>query len=176
MYLPGRGPTGLQARVRNRSQLENQSHMVPKNGVSRWRRPNSDIYSQNYSVPEKLSWFIRQMSDGLIYSIQICEISHQTFGRSHRKCPMCPMIFMNTESYQFGLVYDMIYINFLAWRQRIISLVYFANNAIHPWPQVMQIFNWEMPPGFTPAICLHRNFVFISHLENRGDKAVDQNF
>ena len=48
------------------------------------------------SVPEKLSWFIRHLSDGLIYSIQICEISHQTFGRSHRKCPMCPMIFMNT--------------------------------------------------------------------------------
>ena len=33
---------------------------------------------------------------GFIYSIQICEISHQTFGPSHRKCPMCPMIFMNT--------------------------------------------------------------------------------
>ena len=28
--------------------------------------------------------------------IQICEISHQTFGPSHRKCPMGPMIFMNT--------------------------------------------------------------------------------
>ena len=33
---------------------------------------------------------------GFIYSIQICEISHRTFGPSHRKCPMCPMIFMNT--------------------------------------------------------------------------------
>ena len=33
---------------------------------------------------------------GFIYSIQICEISHQTFGPSHRKCPTCPMIFMNT--------------------------------------------------------------------------------
>ena len=33
---------------------------------------------------------------GFIYSIQICEISHQTFGPSHRKCRMCPMIFMNT--------------------------------------------------------------------------------
>ena len=28
-----------------------------------------------------------------LYSIQICEISHQTFGPSHRKCPM---IFVNT--------------------------------------------------------------------------------
>ena len=39
----------------------------PENEVSRWRRPNSDIYSQNHN---------------------------------------------------FGIVYDMIYINFLAWRQR----------------------------------------------------------
>ena len=31
---------------------------------------------------------------GLIYSIQICEIPRQTFGL--RKCPMWPMIFINT--------------------------------------------------------------------------------
>ena len=68
------------------------------------------------------------------------------------------------------------YINFLAWTQRIISLVCFANNAIHPWPQVMPIFDREMPPGFTPVICLRRNFVYISNLENRGDKSLDQNF
>ena len=68
------------------------------------------------------------------------------------------------------------YINFLAWRQRIISLVCFANNAIHPWPQVMPIFDQEMPPRFTPAICLRRNFVYISNLESRGDKSLDQNF
>ena len=70
-------------------------------------------------------------------------------------------------------------INFLAWRQRIISLVWFANNAIHLWPQVMPIFDREMPPGlsgFTPAICLSRNFVYVSILENRGDKSLDQNF
>ena len=34
---------------------------------------------------------------GYIHSIQNCETSHQTFGPSHRKCPMCQMIFMNTE-------------------------------------------------------------------------------
>ena len=38
---------------------------------------------------------------GFIYAIQICEISHQTFGPSHRKCPMCPMIFMNTAVLKF---------------------------------------------------------------------------
>ena len=48
------------------------------------------------SVHEKLSRFIRHLSNGLIYSIQICEISHQTFGPSNRKWPTCPMIFVNT--------------------------------------------------------------------------------
>ena len=38
---------------------------------------------------------------GFIYSIQICEISHQTFGSSHQKCLMCPMIFMNTAGRDF---------------------------------------------------------------------------
>ena len=33
---------------------------------------------------------------GFIYSIQICEISYQTFWPSHRKCPTCLMIFVNT--------------------------------------------------------------------------------
>ena len=58
----------------------------------------------------------------------------------------------------------------------MINLVCFAINAIHPWPQVMPIFDREMPPGFTPAICLHCNFVNISNLENRRDKSLDQNF
>ena len=33
---------------------------------------------------------------GFIYSIQICEISHQTFGPGHQKCLMCPMTFIDT--------------------------------------------------------------------------------
>ena len=33
---------------------------------------------------------------GFIYSIEIYEISHQIFGSSHRKCPTCPTIFVNT--------------------------------------------------------------------------------
>ena len=40
----------------------------------------------------------------------------------------------------------------------------------------MPIFDGEMPPGFRPAICLCRNFVYISNLENRGDKSVGKNF
>ena len=35
------------------------------------------------SIPEKPSWFIRHLSD--MYAIQICEISHQTYGPSHWK-------------------------------------------------------------------------------------------
>ena len=38
---------------------------------------------------------------GFIYSIQNCEISHQTFRPSHQKCPTCPMIFVNTEMLKF---------------------------------------------------------------------------
>ena len=66
-------------------------------------------------------------------------------------------------------------INFLAWGQRIISLACFDNNVIHPWPQAKPKFDWEMPPGLTPAICLCPNFVYISTLENWGDKSVGQN-
>ena len=96
----------------------------PENGVSRWRRPNSDIYSQNH---------------------------------------------------HFGLVYDMIY-QFLGMEAKNYKFGIFCQNAIRPWPQVMPIFDREMPPGFTPAICLRRNFVYISNLENRGDKSLVQNF
>ena len=40
----------------------------------------------------------------------------------------------------------------------------------------MPIFDQEMPHGFTPVICLRRNFVYISTLENPGDKSIRQNF
>ena len=109
--------TGLGPKSEPAGKSESRS---PEKGVSRWRRPNSDIYSQNH---------------------------------------------------QFGLVYDMIY-QFLGMEAKN----YFANNAIHPWPHVMPIFDRETPPGFTPAICLLRNFVYISNLENQGDKSLDQNF
>ena len=122
-----------------------------------------------------------------------------------------------------------LYINFLAWMLRIISLACFANNAIHPWPQMqtprkllsfhlpgewfwpdfanfkhfytqefnrsysfflsanvrgkisqclqmMLMFDQEMPLGFTHAICLCCNFVYISTLENRGDTSLNLNF
>ena len=115
------GPTGLQARGRNWGQQEIQSHMVPKTGVSRWRRSNSDIYSQN----------------------------------NH-----------------FGLVYDMIY-QFLGMEAKNYKFRMFCQQC---HPSMMPIIDREMPPGFTSAICLHRNFVYISTLENRGDKSVRQNF
>ena len=64
-------------------------------------------------------------------------------------------------------------INFLAWMHKINhKFVRIANYVIHPWPQVKLIFDREMPPGFTPAICLRRNFVYISTLEDRWDKFV----
>ena len=48
---------------------------------------------------------------GFIYSIQICEISHQTFGPSHRKCPTCPMIFVNTV-----FIWWSVFIFVFAWK------------------------------------------------------------
>ena len=119
----GRGPTGLRARCEIGVGWKIES-CGPENGVSRWRRPNSDIYSQNY---------------------------------------------------HFGLVYDVIY-QFLGMEAKNYKYGTFCQQCIHPWPQVMPIFDREMPPGFTPAICLHRNFVYASILENRGDKSLDQNF
>ena len=56
-----------------------------------------------YEHPTSLTVYLKNFHDssdicpmGFIYSIQICDISHQTFEPSHRKCPMCLMIFMNT--------------------------------------------------------------------------------
>ena len=74
-----------------------------------------------------------------------------------------------------------LYINFLAWMQRIINLAAcfaIANNVIHPRPPIMPICNQEMPPGLTPDICLRHNFVFIyiSTLENWADTSLNQNF
>ena len=47
---------------------------------------------------------------GFVYSIEICEISHQTFGPSHRKCPMCPT-FLAYTAFNIGLIQDVIYFN-----------------------------------------------------------------
>ena len=35
---------------------------------------------------------------GFIYSIEIYEICHRTFGSSQWKCPTCPTIFVNTAA------------------------------------------------------------------------------
>ena len=73
----------------------------------------------------------------------------------------------------------MIY-QFLGMEANNYNLVCFAiaNNVdvIHHWSQVMAIFDWEMPPRFTPAIGLRRNFVYISNLEIRAVKSIGQNF
>ena len=44
-------------------------------------------------------------------------------------------------------------------------------------PDDADIFDPEMPSGFTQVWqFLRRNFLYISTLENRGDKSVNQNF
>ena len=83
IWPAGRGPTGLRARVRNRGRLENQSHVVPKMGfqdggeVSRWRGPNSDIYSQNYRFG---------LVYGMIYQFLGMEAKNYKFGLFCQQC------------------------------------------------------------------------------------------
>ena len=75
---------------------------------------------------------------------------------------------IHSQSYHFGLVYDVIY-QFIGMEAKNYKFGMFCQQChrIHPWPQVMLIFDQERPPGFTPAICLRCNFVYISILENR---------
>ena len=51
-----------------------------------------------YSVPKNFNDSSDICLMGFIHSIQICEIFRQTFGPSHRKCPM---IFMNSAHILF---------------------------------------------------------------------------
>ena len=46
--LPGRGPTGLTGPGPKSEPAGKSESRGPENWVSRWRRPNSDIYSQNH--------------------------------------------------------------------------------------------------------------------------------
>ena len=41
----------------------------------------------------------------------------------------------------------------------MISLACFVNNVIHAWPHVVLIFDREINPGLTIAICLCCNFI-----------------
>ena len=61
---------------------------------------------------------------------------------------------------------------------RIISLACFANNVIYLWPQMMPIFLTQkcLLDSHRSDSFLRRNFLYISTLENRGDKSVNQNF
>ena len=64
--------------------------------ISHWNMKLSIEFLYRYQCYQKLPWFIRHLSEGLYNSIQNCEITHQTFGPIQRKCPTCPMIFVNT--------------------------------------------------------------------------------
>ena len=119
----------------------------PENRVSRWRRPNSDIYSQNYHF-------------GLVYDVT--QRTHDTIITSLWRRNDVATSFWRHSDVIIALCARWGYIDFLAWKQRIISLVCFANNAIRPWPQVMPIFVQEMPPGSTPAINVYVAILPIS--------------
>ena len=60
-----------------------------------WKKKNN-FFQDTHSVAENFHGSSDICPMGFIYSIQLCEISHQTFWPSHRKCPTCPKIFVNT--------------------------------------------------------------------------------
>ena len=57
--------------------------------------PQKQCSQKTFIVHQTFVWWAA-------YSIQICEISHQTFGPSHRKCLMCPTIFVNIAKTHWG--------------------------------------------------------------------------
>ena len=89
------------------------------------------------SVPEKLSCFIKHLSNGFICSIQIYEISHQIFGLSHRKCPMCLMIFMYTDTGKMASLYWIGPLDMISKTGFVFSLVTYEGlvqeGGIHCW-------------------------------------------
>ena len=155
----------------------------PENGVSRWRRLNSDIYSQNYhfglvydmkykslQTPQKLLTLYRNKNTFLTF--------FPNFQHGYIKKFNGPPIFFISRGPRTDKFRG---VCLLAWRQRIISLVCFANNAIHPLPEAMPKFDRKVPPGFTPDISLSPNLVegFVSPIlqfRDSGTQSLDQNF
>ena len=74
-------------------------HVGPMNLAIREDKEVTSVYPKNFHDSSDICPM------GLIYSFQICEIFHQTFGPRHRKCLMCPMIFVNTVTWLIYL-YD----------------------------------------------------------------------
>ena len=71
--------------------------MRARYGVSLVIQLSDSLSATVIAVSCVIWWWIRPCYNSTwLYSIQYCEISHQTLGPSHRKCPKCPMIFVNT--------------------------------------------------------------------------------
>ena len=68
-------------------------HIYASLGLSELN-PTSSVYPKNFHDSSNICLM------GFMYSIQTREISHRTFRPSHRKCPTCPMIFVNTASWK----------------------------------------------------------------------------
>ena len=90
--------------------------------MTSWRLLNS-LEVLQFNVAEKLTWSIRHLSNGL-YTIQICEISQQTFGPSHQKCPTCPMISVNTQDSTRSFLAGFPKSHFLGWYRNFIVYWY----------------------------------------------------
>ena len=92
---------------------------------------------------------------GFIYSIQICEISHQIFVPNHRKCPTCPMIFVNTAALNTVPTCSMIE------NKRSLSII----DRQEPWPATNRSFSQQdchntngAGVSWTPLVGVVRSF------------------
>ena len=80
--------------LRNKTQMK---FSVRKNYFKMLIFVEENAFQNVISVAEKLSWFIGQIRWAYVILFKFVR-SHQTFGPSHRRCPTCPMIFVNTVS------------------------------------------------------------------------------
>ena len=104
-------------------------------------------------------------SDGLyICSIQIYEISHQTCGPSNRKCPMCPMIFMNTADEEEH--HTMVFIGSSGWIRACPHVTVFDFNS-SPIANAIKIpLGYEILNSCSPHG--HWNFCFLDIIDIHG--------
>ena len=118
-----------------------------------------------HSVPEKLSGFIRHLSDGLyIFHSNLWNLSSDIWA-NRRKCPMCPMIFMDTEGSIFVYKYIILILNMRGvsfFRFNLVNImVADALPLVSPGHQ--QTWYWLCRIGRYLSY-LRKDFNFLSHV------------
>ena len=106
---------------------------------------------------------------GFIYSIQICEISHQTFGPSHRKCLTCPTFFAYTVLTQHWSLFACRHIYSKPSTEWLSSDLLGPQEHIYIYMQLKfsihdDVIKWKHFPRYWPLVRgIHRSPVNSSH-------------